>query len=44
MDKQILRLIFLEIHTRIYGKGKFIKSGENASLCYIWNIAGLVLI
>jgi hypothetical protein len=43
-EEQILRLIFWEVRTRILGKGKFINSRENASLCHIWNIASSVII
>jgi hypothetical protein len=42
-EEQILKRIFWEVRTRIYGKGSFKKTRENVLICQIWNLNDSVL-
>jgi hypothetical protein len=38
IDEQILKKILWEVLTRVVGKGRFPKTGENLVLCSLWNL------
>lgn len=42
-EEQILKQIFWEIISRIFGKGKFKKTSENVNMCQLWNLDVSVL-
>jgi len=42
-EEQVLKMIFWEVRTRIFGKGSFKKTRENVLICPIWNLDNYVL-
>jgi hypothetical protein len=42
-EEQILKQIFWEVRSRIFGRGKFKKSRENVKFCHLWNVDVAIL-
>lgn len=42
-EEQILKMIFWEVRTQIYGKSSFKKTRESVLICQIWNLDDSVL-